>query len=132
MTARNKSKSKASARDYADKYTYRIQWHEEDREFVGLCAEFPLLSWLAPKHEAALKGIRAVVSDVVTDKLKRGESIPEPLVTRRYSGVFKVRIPPEVHRSLVMEAAESNVSLNRLVSSKLSSSGLSGVEKKPE
>ncbi len=89
------------------------------------------MSWLAPKPEAALKGIRAVVSDVVADKLKRGESVPEPLVTRRYSGVFKVRIPPEVHRSLVMEAAESNVSLNRLVSSKLSSSGLGGVEEKP-
>ncbi len=132
MAAGNKPKSKAGARDYADKYTYRIQWHEEDREFVGLCAEFTLLSWLAPEPEAALKGIRAVVSDVVMDRLKRGESIPEPLVTRRYSGVFKVRIPPEVHRSLVMEAAESNVSLNRLVSSKLSSSGLGGVEEKPK
>ena len=132
MAGKKKTKSKASARDYADKYTYRIQWNEEDREFVGLCAEFPLLSWLAPGPEAALKGIRKVVSDVVTDKLKRGENVPEPLVTRRYSGVFKVRIPPEVHRSLVIEAAESNVSLNRLVSSKLSSPGPGGLEEKPE
>ncbi len=29
-----------------DKYTYRITWSEEDGEFVGLCAEFPSLSWL--------------------------------------------------------------------------------------
>ena len=132
MADRKKKKTKTGVSDYADKYTYRIQWHEEDREFVGLCAEFPLLSWLAPEPEAALKGIRAVVSDVVADKLKRGETVPEPLVTRKYSGVFKVRIPPEVHRNLVKEAAESNVSLNRLVSSKLSSSGQGGVEEKPE
>jgi predicted HicB family RNase H-like nuclease len=38
---------------------------------------------------------------------------------RRYSGQFKVRIPPEVHRRLSIEASESKVSLNRLVSAKL-------------
>ena len=27
-------------------YTYRVLWSEEDAEFVGLCAEFPSLSWL--------------------------------------------------------------------------------------
>lgn len=30
-----------------DKYTYQITWSEEDSEYVGLCAEFPGLSWLA-------------------------------------------------------------------------------------
>jgi len=32
-----------------------------------------------------------------------------------------VSIPPEVHRALVIKAAEEGVSLNRLVSAKLSS-----------
>jgi len=133
MASKKKTtRTKSYVRDYTDKYTYRIQWHEEDREFVGLCAEFPLLSWLAPGPEAALKGIRKVVSDVVADKLDRGESVPEPLMTRRFSGVFKVRIPSEVHRRLVVEAAESNVSLNRLVSSKLSSQTIGGMEEKIE
>jgi len=36
-----------------------------------------------------------------------------------YSGRFQVRIPPEVHRRLATEAAEQGVSLNRLVSSRL-------------
>jgi predicted HicB family RNase H-like nuclease len=30
-------------------------------------------------------------------------------------------VPPEVHRQLAMEAAEEDISLNRLVSAKLSS-----------
>ena len=30
-----------------DKYTYSITWAEEDGEYVGLCADFPSLSWLA-------------------------------------------------------------------------------------
>ena len=30
-----------------DRYTYRVTWSEEDKEYVGLCAEFHSLSWLA-------------------------------------------------------------------------------------
>jgi predicted HicB family RNase H-like nuclease len=43
-----------------------------------------------------------------------------PLAVKRYSGQFRVRIPPQVHRSLAIEAAEQRVSLNRLASAKLS------------
>lgn len=103
-----------------DKYTYRVTWSEEDAEHVGLCAEFPSLSWLAATPEAALKGIRKLVAEVVADMASTGEQIPEPLATKHYSGKFMVRVPPEVHRQLAMEAAEAHVSLNRLASAKLS------------
>ncbi len=103
----------------SDKYTYRVFWSEEDEEFIGLCAEFPGLSWLAPTSEKALKGIRSVVKDCVVDMKKNKEAIPLPLATRKYSGKFMVRVPPEVHRHLAIEAAESGVSLNRIASAKL-------------
>jgi len=103
----------------SDKYTYRVLWSDEDEEFVGLCAEFPSLSWLAPTSEKALKGIRSVVKDCVADMNKNKEEIPSPLTARNYSGKFMVRVPPEVHRHLAIEAAESGVSLNRLASAKL-------------
>jgi len=102
-----------------DRYTYRVTWSAEDREYVGLCAEFPSLSWLARTPEAALKGIRKVVAEVVTELQGRGEPAPEPIASRQYSGKFLVRVPPEVHRKLVLQAAEAGVSLNRLASSKL-------------
>ena len=103
-----------------DRYTYRVTWSEEDNEHVGLCAEFPGLSWLAGTPEAALKGIRKVVADVVADLEAHDESLPEPLATRQYSGKFMVRVPPELHRRLALEAAEAGVSLNRIASAKLS------------
>jgi predicted HicB family RNase H-like nuclease len=103
-----------------DRYTYRVTWSEEDGEYVGLCAEFPSLSWLAPSPEVALEGIRQVVADVVADLEASGEPIPEPIAVRQYSGKFMVRVPPEIHRQLALEAAESGVSLNRIVSAKLS------------
>jgi len=103
-----------------DRYTYRVTWSEDDNEYVGLCAEFPSLSWLARTPETALKGIRKVVEDVVKDMRNNGETIPEPIACKRFSGKFMVRVPPQVHRNLAIKAAESGVSLNRLASSKLS------------
>jgi predicted HicB family RNase H-like nuclease len=103
-----------------DRYTYRVTWSEDDQEYVGLCAEFASLSWLARTPEAALKGIRKVLADVVHDYAGTREEPLEPIASRRYSGRFIVRVPPEVHRDLVLSAAEAGVSLNRLASSKLS------------
>ena len=100
-------------------YTYRVTWSPEDGEHVGLCVEFPSLSWLAETPETALSGIRKVVAGVVRDLKASGEAIPEPLAEKHYSGQFRVRIPPEVHRSLALQAAEQGVSLNRLASAKL-------------
>ena len=52
-----------------DLYTYRVTWSAEDREHVGLCAEFLSLSlsWLASTPEAALAGIRRTVRAAVRD-----------------------------------------------------------------
>jgi predicted HicB family RNase H-like nuclease len=103
-----------------DRYTYRVTWSEEDQEYVGLCAEFPSLSWLDKSQEKALVGVRKLVADTVEDLERSKEPVPQPISTRPYSGKFMVRVPPEVHRMLALRAAEAGVSLNRLVSSKLS------------
>jgi predicted HicB family RNase H-like nuclease len=105
----------------ADRYTYRVTWSPEDNEHLGLCAEFPSLSWLAPSAGEALEGIQRVVQQAVREMQTSGEALPAPLALKRYSGEFRVRIPPQVHRSLALEAAEQGISLNRLASAKLSS-----------
>jgi len=104
-----------------DRYTYRITWSDEDKEYVGLCVEFPSLSWLAQTPEGALQGIRKIVEETVIDMRNSNETPPPPISSRSYSGKFVVRVPPEVHRELAMKAAEEGISLNRLVSAKLSS-----------
>jgi predicted HicB family RNase H-like nuclease len=103
-----------------DRYTYRVTWSEEDQEYVGLCVEFPSLSWLDANPEAALAGIRKMVANVIKDMKANKETPPEPISSKRFSGKFMVRIPPELHRKLVLEAQEEGISLNRLASDKLS------------
>lgn len=100
-------------------YSYRVIWSAEDEEYVGLCAEYPSLSYLDEDRLAALQGITELVKSVVADLEANGEKVPEPISEKEYSGKFQVRITPERHRMLAIEAAEQNVSLNRYVSHKL-------------
>ena len=102
-----------------DHYLYRVIWSEEDKEYVGLCAEFPGLSWLASSPEDALHGVRKVVAEAVVDMKKNGEPVPVPTASKHFSGKFVVRVPPTLHRQLALEAAEEGVSINRLASAKL-------------
>jgi predicted HicB family RNase H-like nuclease len=102
-----------------DHYAYRVLWSVEDEEFVGLCAEFPSLSWLEGSPEDAFSGIRRLVAEVLRDMSETGETPPGPIAERHFSGKFMVRVTPETHRALALRAAEEGVSLNRLVSAKL-------------
>jgi predicted RNase H-like HicB family nuclease len=60
----------------ADRYTYRVTWSSADGEHVGLCAEFPSLSWLAKSPDEALQGIRRLVAEATADMEASGELLP--------------------------------------------------------
>ena len=57
-----------------DHYTYRVTWSVDDNEYVGLCTEFPSLSWLASTPDKAFSGIRQLVWDCLTDMETTGET----------------------------------------------------------
>ena len=61
-------------------YRYWTEWSDEDREWVGLCDGFPLVSWLESDRQAAEAGIRSVVAEVVEDLRTQGKPLPEPSV----------------------------------------------------
>lgn len=67
-----------------------------------------------------MQGIAALVDAVIEDMIASGEPLPEAMSDRKYSGKFVTRVPEQLHRALAIEAAEAGVSLNRLVSYKLS------------
>jgi predicted HicB family RNase H-like nuclease len=102
-------------------YTYRVSWSAEDGEFVATCLEFPLLSWLASSQVEALGGLVRMLRETLVDMEEQGEEIPVPLSERRFSGKFNVRVGEQLHRDLVMRAAEEHMSLNQYVVKKLAS-----------
>lgn len=104
-----------------EKYCYRVIWSDQDEEYVGLCAEFPSLSWLSASQNEAFQGIQKLVAEIVSDMQEQGEEVPHPLSIKDYSGKLMLRVPPELHRELTMEAEEANISLNRYICAKLAS-----------
>ena len=83
-----------------DHYTYRVEWSPEDNEWVGLCPEFPSLSWLDPDKARALAGIERLVRNVGGKDpaavalgrkggLKGGKARAEKLTSEQRSAIAK-------------------------------------------
>lgn len=100
-------------------YTYRLSWSAKDQEFIATVIEFPSLSWTAASREAALNGLTSLVEEVLLDMLTQGEDIPRPWDERAFSGKFNLRLGPELHKKVALDAAERNESMNSYVIKKL-------------
>ena len=102
-----------------DKYTYRIEWSDEDKCHVARCLEFQSLGAHGKTAEKALKEIRAVVAASIAWMQEENELVPEPLSLRKYKGHLTLRIPPDKHRELAIKSAEAGVSMNQFLLSRL-------------
>ncbi len=100
-------------------YTYRVFWSEADGCFVASTLEFPSLSSLGDTQDEALHGMVDVVREALEILEEEGRDAPLPMGSRRYSGHLSLRIPPEEHRRVAMEAAEAGVSINQLVAARI-------------
>lgn len=105
----------------SEKYSYETSWSEQDAAFIARVQEFPSLAAHGESPEQALGELRSLVAFVLEELREEGSPIPIPLSLRDYSGRFNVRIPPELHRALVLDATRANMSLNSYVLYKLSS-----------
>jgi predicted HicB family RNase H-like nuclease len=104
--------SASSPTTQVDHYRYAVQWSREDGEFIATIAEFPSLSWLAPDQVEAIRGLEALVEQVIEDMRTSGELVPEPLSDRAYSGRLNLRVSEGLHRRLAIEAVQHQKSLN--------------------
>ena len=103
----------------AEMYTYRVFWSAADSVFVATVGEFPSLSNVADSQIEALSGAIDLVKDVLEDMQSGAEVPPAPFGCKRYSGRYALRMTPEQHRRITMEAAEMGVSVNQLLVSRV-------------
>ena len=97
------------------KYLVNIYWSDKDGVYV---AEVPELPGCAT-HGSSIKAAATRINDAIEEWIESIEEtrypIPEPISTKKYSGKFVTRIPPEIHRRLTLKATEKGKSLNRFV-----------------
>ena len=92
-------------------YTYRVEWSEEDQEFVGTVAEFPSLSCLADSSLEALSGIQQVVLQAIDILEEEGKPVPEPYHLRRFSDALTCGYP---HNCIVNSASRQHSRIRAL------------------
>ena len=102
-----------------EKYTYRIEWSEEDNTHVARCLEFPSLSAHGSTANEALREIEFVVDETIKWMMEDKEEVPEPLGLKKFKGNLTLRVPPEIHKELAIKSAEEGVSINQWILSKL-------------
>jgi predicted RNase H-like HicB family nuclease len=102
-----------------DKYTYRVEWSEEDKVHIARCLEFPSLMAHGDTPKKALAEIEKVVEESIKWLEEEKEPIPEPFGLKTFKGNLTLRVPADIHRKLVIKSAEEGVSINQYILSRL-------------
>lgn len=109
------NKKKVPNTTQAKHYTYRIAWSAQDSEYIATVVEFPSLSWGAKTRESALDGLTSLVEEVLRDMMAEGEEVPKPWDERIFSGKFNLRLGPDLHKKVALDAAERHESINSFI-----------------
>lgn len=105
--------------DYVNKYSYNVEYDLDDGIYIARCAELPSLAAHGDTQEIAFKEIKVVALSTLKWIEEDKGVIPEPFCLHKYSGEFRLRMPPEKHRRIAIEASLQGVSMNQFIVSKL-------------
>ena len=99
-------------------YEAVIEYDEVDRLFFGRVINTrDVISFDGTTVEELQQSFEAVINEYLEDCKQEGK---EP--DKAYSGQFNLRISPELHRKISIEAKKQNLSLNSFVEQALSKS----------
>ncbi len=96
-------------------YRARIEFDEEDKIFVGRVLG---IRDVIGFHGSNVKELEKTFREAIDDYLKHCKSIGKR-PDRAFSGRFNLRLTPEQHRRLAVEAEQAGVSLNEMAVRKL-------------
>lgn len=100
-------------------YEFHIFYSEEDEGYIATVHELPGCSAFGETQEEALNEAVVAARLWLQAAKKAKRPVPEPIMTKRFSGRFALRMPTELHRELEREATEQGVSLNQWILYKL-------------
>jgi len=106
-------------KSFINKYSYNIEFDADDNIYIAKCAELPGLLAHGKTQESALKEIKIAATAALELMSKKEIDLTEPLGLHKFSGEFRLRMPPEKHRKIAIEASLQGVSMNQLILSKI-------------
>ncbi|GAA5252193.1 toxin-antitoxin system HicB family antitoxin [Candidatus Rickettsia kedanie] len=104
--------------DAFDGFTIEL-FKDQDGDWLARFEELPNVSAFGNSPEKALQELQQAWTLMKESYISHNQSIPLAPFRKEYSGQFNVRVDKRVHRALVLEALRAKISLNALVSQKL-------------
>lgn len=93
-------------------YSYTIETHEDEEEYYVIKVnELQGCMSHGKDIDEAFKNIKDAMLGWISIALESGNKVPTP---DNFSGKFSIRIPPTLHKELVIRANKEGVSLNQL------------------
>jgi predicted HicB family RNase H-like nuclease len=110
---------KSELKAKAARYLKMVEWSDEDGCYVGSAP--PLIGQCCHgKDEARVYAELCQIVEEWIEVLERdGDTLPEPLSARKFSGKFVLRVDPALHRRLAARALAAGESLNSYCADKL-------------
>jgi len=103
----------------AKSYDYSISFDGEDNIYIAKCAELPSLMAHGKTQIEALREIIKVVEEALKWMEEDGEDLPSPFSLMKFSGKIGLRMSPEQHRRVAINASVQGISINKYITSKL-------------
>lgn len=98
-----------------NRYSFNIEWSDEDEEYIATCPAFPGLSSFGETEEEALREAKIALEGFIETHNSNKIALPEPVIHETVSGKFQLRLPKSLHRLAVRMAELENVSLNSYI-----------------
>ena len=96
----------------SDKYNKIVEWSDEDDCYIGTCPTLFGGGVHGDEEAAVYNELCEVVDEVIEIYKSHGDPLPKPDAEGEFSGKFVLRVGPELHHVLYLEALRNNESLN--------------------
>ncbi len=96
----------------SDRYLKIVEWSEEDGCYVGTCPGLMLGGIHGADEAKVYRELCQAVEEWIEICRKDGTPLPAATAGKEYSGKFVVRVGPELHKALTVDAFRRGESLN--------------------
>ena len=94
-------------------YEVKVFWSKEDNEWIAIAPELPGCSASGKTRDVALREMETAMELWLESRRESGWSVPRPIAAREIKGKILIRLPKDLHRELLEQAAEQGISLNQ-------------------
>ncbi len=105
-----------------DKYLKVVEWSDDDNCYIGTAPGLFDGGVHGKNEEKVFQKLCVAVEDVVNTMKKSGKDLPQPTTNRKFSGKIALRMSPDLHKALFINAMQSGESVNKFIQHKLEAS----------